>query len=144
MKAKFYYCKTCGNVIVKFVDSGVTPVCCSESMVEMKANTVEGVEEKHIPVVVRKCLTGKISVCVGEKRHPMVKDHWIEFIALETDKGLHMRRLKPECKPCAKFILPYGETLLAVYAYCNVHGLWVKRCEGFCPIKDETAKADAE
>ena len=53
MKVKFFKCKHCGNVIVKFVDSGVPVVCCGEKMEELKANTVEASVEKHLPALTR-------------------------------------------------------------------------------------------
>ena len=44
-------------------------------------------------------------------------------IYLETDKGGARKALKPGDAPEACFAL-CNETPVAVYAYCNLHGLW--------------------
>ena len=51
MQRKFLICKTCGNLIEMIIDSGVTPKCCNNEMVEIIANTTEAATEKHIPVI---------------------------------------------------------------------------------------------
>lgn len=39
MAKKFYKCAKCGNIISKYVDSGVPVVCCGEPMMELVANS---------------------------------------------------------------------------------------------------------
>ena len=56
--------------------------------------------------------------------HPMVEAHYIQFICLVTDKGVYFRNLRPEQAPEADFAIG-DEKPLAVYEYCNLHGLWV-------------------
>ncbi len=56
--------------------------------------------------------------------HPMVPEHWIEWIVLETQQGFSVRRLRPGDAPEALFALPDTETAVGAYAYCNLHGLW--------------------
>lgn len=133
MATKFFYCKHCGNVVVKIVDSGVTPVCCGEEMVELVANTFEGLGEKHLPAVKR---TGKgtYEVQVGSILHPMLKEHSICFIFLETEKGFHVRKLEPGDRPIAFFNVCEDKPV-AVYEYCNVHGLWKTEFE--CDKKEK-------
>uniref|UniRef100_UPI0040564EBC desulfoferrodoxin family protein n=1 Tax=Alistipes sp. TaxID=1872444 RepID=UPI0040564EBC len=120
MATKFYKCRHCGNVIVKVVDSKVPVVCCGEKMEELVANTVDASTEKHVPVVT--CLEGnKIKVEVGSVAHPMLPEHHIAFIYVETDQGGIQVNLKD--KPEA--VIALGDaTPLAVYEYCNLHGLW--------------------
>lgn len=127
MKARFYLCKVCGNVIVKLIDSGVTPVCCGESMVELKPNEKDGPKEKHLPVCTT-CQDGTLTVTIGSEAHPMTADHWIQFIVVETKRGAQISYLKPGCKPRAKFLINPCDKLTAVYAYCNIHGLWMSKC----------------
>ena len=67
----------------------------------------------------------KISAVIGSVIHPMVEEHYIQFIALETDNGLHVRFLAAGQEPKAVFELN-GEEAVAVYEYCNLHGLWKK------------------
>lgn len=122
MATKFFLCETCGNVIVKFVSSGVTPFCCGSEMKEIIPETTDGLGEKHLPVVewVDECT---VKVKVGSQNHPMTKGHHIVFIYLETESGGQVRYLDPEGEPEAVFCL-CGEKATAVYEYCNIHGLW--------------------
>lgn len=121
MATKFYKCPHCGNVIVKLIDSKVPVVCCGEKMVELTPNTVDASSEKHVPKIT--ILDDKnIKVEVGSVAHPMTSEHYIAFIYVETDKGgIHVNL---EDKPEA--IIAIGEaTAVAVYEYCNLHGLWM-------------------
>ena len=121
---KFYKCEHCGNIITKLNDSKVPVVCCGEPMKELVPGATDGAHEKHVPAVT---VEGNIvKVQVGEVEHPMVEAHYIEFIVLETKTGAQIKYLKPEEAPKAEFVLAAGETPVAVYEYCNLHGLWVK------------------
>ena len=121
---KFYKCEHCGNVAVKAVDSGVPLVCCGEKMAELAPNSTDAATEKHVPVVVAE--GGKVDVVVGEVEHPMTEEHLIALVALETKKGFQLARLTAEDAPKAIFALADGDEAVAVYEYCNLHGLWVK------------------
>lgn len=124
MKRKFLLCRRCGNLIEMINDSGVTPICCGTDMDVLTANTTEAATEKHIPVVE---INGNIAkVTVGEVLHPMEEAHYIEWIYLETDKGIKRVNLKPGDEPIASFALAEDETVTSAYAYCNLHGLWLK------------------
>lgn len=122
MAVKFYKCAHCGNVIVKMVDSGVPVVCCGEKMQELVANTVDASAEKHVPHVTMadKCT---MKVEVGSVHHPMTPEHHIAFIYVETQNGGMQHLLKDE--PVAEFCV-CKEKPIAVYEYCNLHGLWKK------------------
>ena len=124
MKRKFLLCRRCGNLIEMINDSGVTPICCGIDMEELTANSVEAATEKHIPVV--EVEEGKVKVTVGEVLHPMEEAHCIEWIYLETNKGIKRVNLKPGESPIASFALLEEEEVLNAYAYCNLHGLWIK------------------
>ena len=118
---KFYVCPHCGNLVEMVNDAGVKPVCCGQKMNELVPNTVDASGEKHIPVVTG--ADGVVEVNVGSVDHPMVDVHWIEWIQLVTDKGSYRKVLNPSEAPHVKFLLN-GEKPEAVYAYCNLHGLW--------------------
>lgn len=122
MKTKFFVCPVCGNVIVKLVDSGVTPTCCGQMMKELEPNVTDGKTEAHVPVFERTS-PGTIMVSVGSMPHPMTKDHHICFIYIETKHGGQVKWLSPDCTPEAIFDTPH--TPCRVYAYCNIHGLWM-------------------
>lgn len=118
---KFYICEHCGNIVEMVHDAGVKPVCCGQKMNELVPNTVEASGEKHIPAVTVK--EGIVEVNVGSVDHPMVEEHFIEWVELITDKGIQRKYLNAGEAPNAVF--PLGDDkAVAVYAYCNLHGLW--------------------
>jgi superoxide reductase len=120
MATKFYKCSTCGNVIVKVVDSGVPVVCCGAKMEELIPNTVDASGEKHVPVATL-LDGGLLNVKVGSVAHPMEEAHHIAFIYVETERG--GIRVDLNDKPEATIYLG-EEKAVAVYEYCNLHGLW--------------------
>ena len=122
MATKFFLCTTCGNVVVKLVDSGVIPVCCGKQMVEIVPGTMDASKEKHLPVI--ECGDGcMITVKVGSQPHPMTNGHHVAFICVETENGVQIRYLDPTGEPEAEFCV-CADKATAVYEYCNIHGLW--------------------
>ena len=122
MELKFYVCKHCGNIIAFVKSSGVPVVCCGEKMQELVPNTTDAAQEKHVPVVTVE--GGKVTVTVGSVKHPMAEEHHIEWIALQTKAGNQRKTLKPGAEPVACFQVCEGDAVEAVFAYCNLHGLW--------------------
>ncbi len=120
-KSKFYICEKCGNIVGMIHSSGAPLVCCGQKMTELKAGVVEASHEKHIPVVL--ATEDSVKVVVGSVLHPMTEEHSIEWVYLETDKGGQRKCLAPGESPEVVFALN-GEKPIAVYAYCNLHGLW--------------------
>lgn len=103
-------------------ESGVPMVCCGEEMKEIIAGTSDGAREKHLPVI---AVNGsKVTVTVGEVEHPMLEKHYIEWIAIETKQGAQRKILVPGQAPTVEFALTDDDSLIAAYAYCNLHGLW--------------------
>ena len=119
---KFYKCPICGKIIAMVEERAVPTICCGRPMEELVANTSDGAYEKHIPVFEVK--DGKVRVVVGEVEHPMIDAHYIQWIAVETNLGNQRKVLKPGQKPVAEFALLEGEQVVAVYEYCNLHGLY--------------------
>ena len=119
---KFYRCEHCGNIIDFMEDAGVPISCCGEKMQEIIPGTTDAAVEKHKPVIQRD--GAKITVMVGEVPHPMEESHYITWDEMETKKGVQKAWLKPGEAPKAEFVLADGDELIAVYAYCNLHGLW--------------------
>lgn len=121
---KFYICETCKNIVTKIVDSKVPVICCGKPMKELIPGAVDGALEKHVPAV---NIEGNIvKVQIGEVIHPMLAEHYIQFIVLETKNGYQIKNLKAGDEPKAEFVLADGDVAVAVYEYCNLHGLWVK------------------
>ena len=119
---KFFKCAHCGQVISVLKDAGVPIVCCGQRMDRLIPNTTDAALEKHVPVAVRdeNCT---LTVKVGSVAHPMLEAHSIEWIYLHTASGGRRRILAPGEAPEAVFCV-CQEEVLAVYAYCNLHGLW--------------------
>ncbi len=121
---KFYKCAHCGKIIAVINGVNVPTICCGEPMQEIKENSVEAAVEKHIPVYEVK--DGVVYVEVGSTLHPMLDNHYIEWILLKTKNGNQRVQLKPGDEPKAKFALLKGDEVVEVLAYCNLHGLWKK------------------
>ena len=78
--------------------------------------------EKHVPVV--NVEGNKVSVSVGSVAHPMLPEHYIEWVILVTDKGIQKKQFKPGDEPKAEFALLDGEKVITAYEFCNLHKLW--------------------
>ncbi len=122
MEMKFYKCKHCGQIIAIVKKTGVPVICCGEPMEELVAGTTDAAVEKHVPVVEIK--DGCVFVTVGAAEHPMIPEHYIEWIALQTKNGNQRKALNPGEPPKACFQICEGDEVKAVYAYCNLHSLW--------------------
>lgn len=123
-KVEFYRCASCGNIVVKLVDSGIPVVCCGSPMEALVANTQDASLEKHVPALE---LDGHhVKVRVGSVEHPMTPEHYIQMICLVTEKGFQAAPLTADVAPEAVFAVAEGDAPVAVYEYCNLHGLWVR------------------
>lgn len=121
-ETKFYVCSHCGNIVGLIKDAGVPVMCCGQKMDELVPGTVEAATEKHIPVA---SVEGSlVHVSVGSVAHPMTPEHSIEWVYLLTNQGGQRKNLQPGAAPTVTFALAEGEKPVAVYAYCNLHGLW--------------------
>ena len=118
---RFYVCEHCGNIIGVIHDAGVPMMCCGQKMTKLEPGTVEASHEKHIPVVTRE--GDLVKVTIGSVAHPMTEEHNIAWVYLQTCRGGQRKCLKPGAEPTVSFAL-CDETPVAVYAYCNLHGLW--------------------
>ena len=71
------------------------------------------------------CRENMSMLSVGAAPHPMEKEHYIEWITLATDQGIYKKKLAPGEDQAADFYLAGGEKVKEVYAYCNLHALWM-------------------
>ena len=122
MEQKFFVCETCGNIIAMVKPSGVPVVCCGKPMKQIIPNTTDAAVEKHVPVWTKEGNLVKIQV--GSTAHPMIAAHYIEWVSLQTKAGNQRKALSPDTAPEVVFALTDGDEVEAVYAYCNLHGLW--------------------
>ena len=122
MEMKFYRCEHCGQIVAIVKGTGVPIICCGQPMTEIVPGTVDAAVEKHVPVV--EVNGSNVTVRIGSVEHPMLDEHYIEWIALQTKFGNQRKSLKPGDKPEACFALCDGDEVVAAYEYCNLHGLW--------------------
>lgn len=120
-KLEVYKCSACGNIVEVLRGGKGELVCCGEPMKNMKENTEDAANEKHVPVI-EKTADG-VKVSVGSVAHPMLEKHYIEWIQVITEDGTAYRKfLEPEQEPVAEF--PVKADKIAAREYCNLHGLW--------------------
>lgn len=113
-------CKNC-NAVVRVMEDCECISCCGENMITVVPNSVDAAIEKHVPEYEVK--GDKIVIRVN---HVMEEEHYIEWIAMVSDKEERITYLKPGDKPEVTFEYVKGAKL---YAYCNKHGLWKKEVE---------------
>lgn len=117
----FYICKHCGNLVGMIRNTGAPIICCGEPMSELIPGSVDASHEKHVPAV--KVDGNLVTVEIGSAPHPMLEEHYIEWVCLETERGKQRKRLNPGEEPKVLFTL-VDDKPVAAYAYCNLHGLW--------------------
>ncbi len=122
METRFFVCSHCGNLVGMIHDAGVPLVCCGTKMEELIPNTTDAAGEKHLPVVTQEGDLLKVSV--GSVNHPMTEQHSIQWVYVRTEHGGQRKSLAPGDEPKVTFALA-GDKPVAVYAYCNLHGLWM-------------------
>ena len=122
MEQRFFVCEVCGNIVAMVKPSGVPVMCCGRKMTEIVPNTTDAAQEKHVPVWTKE--GNLVKVQVGSVAHPMIPAHYIEWVSLQTKAGNQRKALAPEQAPEVTFALTDGDEVEAVYAYCNLHGLW--------------------
>ena len=121
MEQRFFICKHCGNIVAMVKSSGVPIMCCGEKMSEIVPGTMDASKEKHVPVYTIEGNT--VNVAVGSVLHPMQPEHYIEWVSLQTRSGNQRKQLEPNDEPKVSFAITDGDEVVAVYAYCNLHGL---------------------
>lgn len=118
---QFFICNHCGNLIHLIENAGVPIGCCGEPMHRLHPNTAEAAQEKHLPV--SQVEGNVLQVSVGSTHHPMSQEHAIRWVYLQTQRGGQLKYLQPDEAPQVHFTLDQDKSI-ALYAYCNLHGLW--------------------
>ena len=119
-RLQIYKCEHCGNIVEVLHGGGGTLECCNYAMVLYEENTVDAATEKHVPVV--EPVEGGFKVTVGSVAHPMLEEHFIEWIELVADGLAYRRFLNPGDAPEAFFCVKAKQVVAR--EYCNQHGLW--------------------
>lgn len=115
-----YKCEKCGNVVELLVNGGGELQCCEEAMVLLDEKTADASTEKHVPMI-ENTVDG-YKVTVGSTLHPMLDNHFIQWIELIADGISYKKLLKPGDQPVAEFCIKAEK--VSAREYCNLHGLW--------------------
>ena len=84
-RKEVYRCTVCGNIVEVLHAGAGELTCCGQPMKLLKENSVDAATEKHVPVIEK--IDGGYRVTVGSVEHPMLDNHYIEWIELvEGDK----------------------------------------------------------
>ncbi|OFI07440.1 desulfoferrodoxin [Clostridium acetireducens DSM 10703] len=117
-----YKCELCGNIVEVLHKGEGKLECCGKNMIILSENITDATLEKHIPLLEKS--QGGIIIKVGKEEHPMTEKHNIEWIEVITNNKTYRKCLKANER--AEAIFKIDEEILAVRAYCNLHGLWKK------------------
>ena len=119
-RKQIYKCELCGN-IVEVLDGGDGDlVCCGQNMTLLEEKSADSSTEKHVPVIEK--TDDGYKVTVGSTIHPMLDNHFIEWIELVADGVSYRKYLKPGDAPVAEFCVKADK--VSAREYCNLHGLW--------------------
>lgn len=117
-----YRCNHCGNMVEAIVEGVGELVCCGEAMELLEPRQLPEGGVKHIPVITKE--DGKIVVTMGEEAHPMLEEHYINFVELIVGDQVYRANLKPGDEPKAVFDVNAEVEDVKAIEYCNIHGLW--------------------
>ena len=120
--SKLYKNKNANNIFVALFETEQNDG--DITLQEVNPNTTDAAQEKHVPVV--EIDGNAITVSVGSVEHPMLAEHYITGIYIETKNGGQFKRLAPNDAPRAMFLLEEGDEFIAAYEHCNLHGTWKK------------------
>ena len=107
----FYVCPTCGNLLTSADEAAVS--CCGQKLSPLEA--VKAPEEERLTV---ELIENDYYITSS---HPMTKEHYVSFAALETGDTLILKRLYPEWDLQTRLPrIGHGK----LYWYCVQHGLF--------------------
>jgi len=98
-------------------------VCCGDEMTLLQPKSKDQGNEKHLPVVER-ISKNVIKVTVGSVLHPMLAEHYIQWIFIAQEDTYQIKTFVPGELPETTFhVLPDQD--IKVFEFCNLHGLWM-------------------
>ena len=110
-KLNFYVCPECGNVITAMTEAGIS--CCGKKLQPLEA--VKAPDEERLLV---ENIENDYYISAD---HPMLKEHYISFVALLTGDTLTLKKQYPEWDLQVR--IP-GRTHGKLIWYCTEHGLF--------------------
>ena len=120
VKLEVYQCSLCGNMVEILRGGDGELVCCGKPMTRLAEKTADAATEKHVPVIEK--IDGGYKVTVGSTLHPMIEDHYIEWVELLADGKVYRQFLSPGNQPVATFTVTASD--ISAREHCNKHGLW--------------------
>ncbi len=125
-KHQIYKCEICGNIIEVLHEGANSLVCCGKPMTLLKENSVDASLEKHVPVIEK--INQGFKIKVGSIEHPMIPEHYIEWIEIIFNGISYKKFLNPGDKPEAEFCINANVNAehahIIAREHCNLHGLW--------------------
>ena len=109
---EIYRCNHCGNMVEAIAEGAGELVCCGEAMELLEPRQLPEGGVKHIPVITKE--DGKIVVTMGQEAHPMLEEHYINFVELIVGDQVYK----------AVFDVNAEVEDVKAIEYCNIHGLW--------------------
>ena len=109
-KLRFYVCKDCGNILTATSEAAVT--CCGNRLSAIEPKKAEENEKLTVEEI-----GGELLVTSG---HEMTKEHYISFVAYQSDNCMMMFKQYPEWALQAR--LPLFRSGRLVW-YCSKCGL---------------------
>lgn len=110
-KLNFYVCPECGNVITAMTDAGIS--CCGKKLQPLEAVKAQEGEKLSVENIENDYYISS--------DHPMLKEHYISFVALLTGDTLTLKKQYPEWDLQVR--IP-GRAHGKLLWYCTEHGLF--------------------
>lgn len=120
-----YKCEICGNIIESVHGGSNSLTCCGQLMTKLEPKTGPDGQEKHLPVIEK--IMDEVVVRIGSIAHPMIEEHYIEWIEIIIGDKIQRTFLKPGDEPIARFEITNTNEEIVARAYCNIHGLWLAK-----------------
>jgi len=112
-----------GKLVVEVVSRNDNTTTLEQNFNQLIEKSEDAIKEKHVPYI-EESESGYLVKIGQEAKHPMMAEHFIEFIELLIDDDfLYRKYLKAGDEPEAFFQVPKG-TKVSAREYCNIHGLW--------------------
>jgi transcriptional regulator with XRE-family HTH domain len=111
-KIRFYVCPSCGNILVSTGSASI--FCCGRQLVGILPTEVS-----TKPKITVEEIDTDYFITFD---HPMMKEHYISFVAYVKNDRVFLNRLYPEQSSSCRFPITTGGKL---YVYCIKHGLSV-------------------
>lgn len=119
----FEVCPICGNLVERIEAHAHDLSCCGQPLHPLMPNSTEAAVEKHLPIIT--LTETELVVHVSDVEHPMIATHWIPWVIVQTPTAIYRQHFEAGDVPKLTLPRPVKGTPVRVYAYCNLHGLWM-------------------